>query len=96
MTSLSARCLPPQLTLAATRSARPSPATPNLTCDLLCSVYVPLQERAEVLMSELMGENVGKSAEQAGELFVRCPALANTRHIMPSIARVVAAQHGDD
>lgn len=47
-------------------------------------------------MSELMGPAVGKSAEAAAELFVRCPALANTRHVMPSVVRVVADHHGND
>lgn len=47
-------------------------------------------------MSELMGPAVGKSARAAAELFVRCPALANTRHVMPSIVRLVAEHHGDD
>jgi hypothetical protein len=56
----------------------------------------PAEERAEVLMSELMGPAVGKSAQAAAELFVRCPALANTRHVMPSIVRLVADHHGDD
>lgn len=55
-----------------------------------------LQERAEVLLGELMGDAIGKSAQQAAELFVRCPALANTGHIMPSIVRVVAEHHGED
>lgn len=47
-------------------------------------------------MGELMGDSIGKSAAQAAELFIRCPALANTRHLMPSIVRVVADHHGDD
>ena len=47
-------------------------------------------------MGELMGARVGKSAGQAAELFVRCPALANTRHVMPSIVRLVAEHHGDE
>lgn len=58
----------------------------------LLSHTVP-QERCEVLMGELMGARVGKSAGQAAELFVRCPALANTRHVMPSVARLVAQHH---
>ncbi|PRW51014.1 putative aarF domain-containing kinase chloroplastic [Chlorella sorokiniana] len=52
----------------------------------------PAEERAEVLMSELMGPAVGKSAQAAAELFVRCPALANTRHVMPSIQLPAASQ----
>lgn len=54
-----------------------------------------LQERAQVLMGELMGK-VGRTAEQAADLFIRCPALANTRHVMPSVVKLVAEHHGDD
>ena len=49
-----------------------------------------------MLMGELTGPAVGKSPQAAAELFVRCPALANTRHVMPSIVRLVADHHGDD
>ena len=46
-------------------------------------------------MGELMGK-VGRTAEQAADLFIRCPALANTRHVMPSVVKLVAEHHGDD
>lgn len=55
----------------------------------------PAEERAEVLLAELMGERCGRSVAQAAELFIRCPALANTRHVMPSIVRLVSDNHGD-
>ena len=55
----------------------------------------PAAERAAVLFGELLGDAAAqRSAAQAGELFVVCPALANTRHIMPSIVRWAAEHHG--
>lgn len=53
----------------------------------------PSEERVEVLLAELTGENCGRSVEEAAELFISCPSLASTRHVMPSIARVVHDQH---
>ena len=53
------------------------------------------QERAAVLVAELLSERVGLSARQAAELFVACPALANTHHVMPSLVKMVAAHHAD-
>ncbi|KAL4425134.1 hypothetical protein ABPG77_008239 [Micractinium sp. CCAP 211/92] len=55
----------------------------------------PAEERAEVLLAELMGERCGRSASQAAKLFIRCPALANTRHVMPSIVQLVSENHAD-
>ena len=54
----------------------------------------PAEERAAVLMSELMGGRIGHTAAQAARLFVRCPALANTRHVMPGIIKLVSEHHG--
>ena len=53
------------------------------------------EERAAVLVAELMGDRVGHSVRQAAELFVACPALANTRHVMPSLVKLVAEHHAD-
>lgn len=56
---------------------------------------LPLPAPWQVLLAELMGERCGRSAAQAAELFIRCPALANTRHVMPSIVRLVSDNHAD-
>ena len=50
------------------------------------------EERAVVLFSELMAEDLGLSAEEAADLLCKCPALANTKHVMPQIVKVVVQQ----
>ncbi len=35
----------------------------------------------------------GLLSSQAAEVFVRCPALGNTRNVMPAIVRLVVEQH---
>ena len=70
----------------------------GLTCALNHSRHAelpPLAAASQVLLAELMGERCGRSVAQAAELFIRCPALANTRHVMPSIVRLVSDNHGD-
>ena len=42
-----------------------------------------------------MDDRCGRTAADAAELFIRCPALANTRHVMPSVVRVVLANQAD-
>ena len=55
----------------------------------------PPQQRAEPLFAELMGERLGLGAAEAAEVLVCCPALANTKHVMPSIVRLVAHTRAD-
>ena len=54
----------------------------------------PAEERAAILFAELMGDRVARTASQAADLFVRCPALGNTKHVLPELVKVVAEHHG--
>lgn len=53
----------------------------------------PPAARALPLMAELTGRE-GLPAPLAAEVFVNCPALANTRNLMPSIVHLVVEQQG--
>jgi hypothetical protein len=53
----------------------------------------PPEERAAVLFGELTGGRLARSAAQAAALLEACPALANTRHVLPELAKLVAEHH---
>jgi hypothetical protein len=53
----------------------------------------PAPDRAAPLLEALMGAGVGLGPTQAAEVFVCCPALGNTRNVMPAIVRLVVEQH---